>query len=52
MSSPQKLIDQINKKYGDKAIMRASDVDIHDPVHSASYALDYAIGIGDVHVAA
>lgn len=42
----QKLIDQINKKYGDNVMMRASEVPVYPAVHSGSYALDFAIGIG------
>lgn len=42
----QKLIDAVNKKYGDNTMMRAADVPTYPPVHSGSYSLDYAIGIG------
>lgn len=42
----QKLIDQINKKYGESVIMLAKDVPVYPAVHSGSYALDFAIGVG------
>lgn len=41
-----KLLADVNKKYGDNTIMRASDVPVHPAIHSGSYALDHAIGIG------
>ena len=41
-----KLIETVNKKYGENAVMTADKVPVHDPVHSASYAMDFAIGIG------
>lgn len=46
MTNPQKLIDMVNKKYGDNVMMRAADVPVHPAIHSGSYALDFAIGIG------
>jgi recombination protein RecA len=46
MTNPQKLIDMVNKKYGGNVMMRASEVPVHAPVHSGSFALDHAIGIG------
>lgn len=46
MSTAQKLKDQINKKYGDGTMLFASEVPVHPAIHSGSYALDYAIGIG------
>jgi recombination protein RecA len=42
----QKLIDMVNKKYGDNTMMRAADVPVYPGIHSGSYALDFAIGIG------
>lgn len=46
MVNAQKLIDSVNKKYGDNVLMRASEVPVYPPIHSGSYALDFAIGIG------
>ncbi|QZE10508.1 RecA-like DNA recombinase [Mycobacterium phage ScoobyDoobyDoo] len=46
MGNAQKLLDAVNKKYGEGTMMRASEVPVYPPIHSGSYALDYAIGIG------
>lgn len=46
MPSPDQLIAMVNKKYGDNVLMRATEVPVYPPIHSGSYALDYAIGIG------
>ncbi|ASZ74743.1 UvsX-like recombinase [Mycobacterium phage Phabba] len=46
MANAQKLLDSINKKYGEGTMMRASEVPVFPAIHSGSFALDYAIGIG------
>ena len=46
MATIDKLIADVNKKYGDTALMLASEMPVLPPVHSGSYALDYAMGIG------
>jgi recombination protein RecA len=42
----QRTIDEANKKYGEKAVIRASDIEVPPPIPSASLHLDFAIGIG------
>ena len=46
MTTPKKLVEQINKKYGASTMMIASEVPVYPAVHSGSYALDFAIGVG------
>lgn len=41
-----KLIAEVQGKYGSDAIMYASDVPVRDPITSGSLALDFATGIG------
>lgn len=41
-----KLISDTNKAYGENALMLATDMPTPPPVHSGSYSLDYAMGIG------
>lgn len=42
----QRTIDEANKKYGDKAVIAASEIEVPPPIPSASLHLDFAIGIG------
>jgi recombination protein RecA len=42
----EKLLTEMQAKFGADAIMRASEVPIHDPITSGSLALDFATGIG------
>lgn len=41
-----KLLGEMQAKFGVDAIMRASEVPIHDPITSGSLALDFATGVG------
>lgn len=41
-----KLIAEANKKYGDDSLMLARDIKVLPPIHSGSYSLDHAMGIG------
>jgi recombination protein RecA len=40
------LIKQVNKKFGENAIMRLEDMPVHPPISSGSIALDMATGFG------
>jgi recombination protein RecA len=41
-----KLLAELQAKFGESAVMRASDVPVHPPITSGSLALDFATGIG------
>lgn len=41
-----KLLGDLQAKYGENAVMRASEVPVRDPITSGSLALDFATGIG------
>lgn len=41
-----KLIDDVQKKYGNNSIMSARDMPVYPPVSSGSLAVDFAVGIG------
>lgn len=41
-----KLLAEVQAKYGAEAIMYASEVEVRDPITSGSLALDFATGIG------
>lgn len=41
-----KLLGEMQAKFGAGSIMRASDVPVHEPITSGSLALDFATGIG------
>ena len=41
-----KLLAELQAKFGEKAVMRASDVPVNPPITSGSLALDFATGIG------
>lgn len=45
-ATADKLIVDVNKRYGDNSLMYATDMPTPPAVHSGSYALDYALGIG------
>jgi recombination protein RecA len=45
-ATADKLIVDTNKRYGEHALMYATDMPTPPAVHSGSYALDYAMGIG------
>lgn len=46
MNTAQKLVTQLQDKYGKDAVMMAVDMPYHAPISSGSLALDFAIGIG------
>lgn len=41
-----KLLAELQAKFGENAVMRASDVPVNPPITSGSLALDFATGIG------
>lgn len=41
-----KLLGDLQAKYGENAVMRASEVPVRDPITSGSLALDFATGVG------
>lgn len=45
-ASVNKLMGDVQKKYGDNSIMLARDIPVLPSVHSGSFSLDYALGTG------
>lgn len=41
-----KLLAELQAKFGEKSVMRASDVPVNPPITSGSLALDFATGVG------
>lgn len=48
MANPvlQKLLTEVQNKYGENAVMLAKDMKVYPPITSGSIAVDFAVGIG------